>query len=125
MNGTRFPTTPSRDTSVAIILQFGVVRITSDLAKALADVDLAERIRTRLSETTVLPEEDLKERTIFRLRTREGLDVSSFSSLSSYPSIVSSLDLNVKTGLLTKSGTVYRLTERGMEVCDSILADLV
>ena len=82
-------------------------------------------LRSRISETTVLPEEDLKERTIFRLRTREGLDVSSFSSLSSYPSIVSSLDLNVKTGLLTKSGTVYRLTERGMEVCDSILADLV
>ena len=30
-----------------------------------------------------------------------------------------------KNGLLVKSGEIYRLTERGMEVCDSILAELV
>lgn len=77
------------------------------------------------SVSEVSEEEDLKERTIFRLRTREGLDASAFSSLSSFPTIVSALDHNVEAGLLTKSGTVYRLTDRGMEVCDSILAELV
>lgn len=77
------------------------------------------------SVSEVSEEEDLKERTIFRLRTREGLDASAFSSLSSFPTIVSALDHNVEAGLLTKSGMVYRLTDRGMEVCDSILAELV
>ena len=82
-------------------------------------------LKSQISVSEVSEEEDLKERTIFRLRTREGLDASAFSSLPSFPAIVSALDHNVETGLLTKSGMVYRLTDRGMEVCDSILAELV
>ena len=81
--------------------------------------------RSGVSESVVTPEEDLKERTIFRLRTRDGLDASAFSSLPSFTAIVSALDRHVETGLLTKSGLVYRLTDRGTEVCDSILLDLV
>ena len=81
--------------------------------------------KSQISVSEVSEEEDLKERTIFRLRTLEGLDASAFSSLPSFPAVVSALDHNVETGLLTKSGTVYRLTDRGMEVCDSILAELV
>ena len=77
------------------------------------------------SVSEVTPEEDLKERTIFRLRTREGLDASSFSTLPTFPSLVAVLDRYVKEGLLTKSGLVYFLTDRGTEVCDSILTDLV
>ena len=68
---------------------------------------------------------DLKERSIFRLRTREGLDASSFRSLPSFSSLLAALDHHVAQGLLTKSGSVFRLTERGTGVCDSILADLV
>lgn len=63
---------------------------------------------------------DDKERTLFRLRTREGLDASR------HPEWLPVLDGFVGQGLLRKqSGPVYLLTERGTEVCDSILADLV
>ena len=68
---------------------------------------------------TLTPEEDLKERTIFRLRTREGLDASRF------PEWRETLDRFVAEGLLTRSSTVYFLTERGTEVCDAILAEIV
>ena len=100
---------------------------------------------------TLTPEEDLKERTIFRLRTREGLDASRF------PEWRETLDRFVAEGLLTKSSAdqfggavgvralpkcgvpppgrdrtpgdshtdVYFLTERGTEVCDAILAEIV
>lgn len=75
---------------------------------------------TRTPSGEVLsPEADLKERTIFRLRTREGLDASRF------PEWGDVLRRYCKEGLLTREGDVYRLTERGREVCDSILADLV
>lgn len=63
--------------------------------------------------------EDRKERRIFRLRTREGLDATG------YPSWLSTLDKFAVEGLLSKQGMVYRLTERGTEVCDSILAEIV
>ena len=76
-------------------------------------------------EEIVTPEFDAKERMLFRLRTREGLDVRSLSSLSNFSSLSNVLAMQVSAGLLTQSGTVYRLTERGMEVCDSILVDLV
>ena len=64
---------------------------------------------------------DLKERTIFRLRTRDGLDASRFSEW------IPTLDRFVADGLLAKpgEGSVYRLTERGTEVCDAILEDIV
>ena len=75
---------------------------------------------------TLTPEEDLKERTIFRLRTREGLDASRF------PEWRETLDRFVAEGLLTRRGRsprptddVYFLTERGTEVCDAILAEIV
>lgn len=71
-------------------------------------------------ETETLSEaEDLKERTIFRLRTREGLDATRF------PEWRDTLDRFVAEGVLTKSSTVYFLAERGTEVCDAILAEIV
>ena len=70
-------------------------------------------------EETVNAEFDEKERRLFRLRTREGLDASN------HPEWGQTLQNACKNGLLTKSGSIYRLTERGMEVCDSILAELV
>ena len=70
-------------------------------------------------EETVTVEFDEKERRLFRLRTREGLDASG------RPEWKQTLQKYAQEGLLTQSGEVYRLTERGMEVCDSILAELV
>ena len=70
--------------------------------------------------TEVSPLEDLKERTLFRLRTRDGIDSSLF------PEWRSTLDRFVAEGLLVKiDESVYRLTERGTEVCDTILEELV
>ena len=63
---------------------------------------------------------DRKERLLFRLRTREGLDASLLSEDGQ-----AVLDQNLKAGLLTRNGTIYRLTARGTEVCDAILAELV
>lgn len=74
---------------------------------------------------TVTPEFDVKERALFRLRTREGLDLRSLSNLPNYPDISNILAKHVGLGLLTQAGTVYRLADRGMEVCDSVLAELV
>lgn len=56
---------------------------------------------------------------ILRLRTYLGLDGRDF------PAAIPKLDFYVREGLLEKTGTVYRLTPRGTEVCDSILADIV
>lgn len=63
--------------------------------------------------------QDQIERRIFRLRTREGLDASG------HPEWEPILAKYCDEGLLTQSGSIYRLTERGTEVCDSILSDLV
>ena len=68
---------------------------------------------------TVTPEFDEKERRLFRLRTREGLDASD------HPEWGQALEKHAKNGLLTRNGSVYRLTDRGTEVCDSILFELV
>lgn len=66
------------------------------------------------------PEDDLKERTIFRLRTRDGIDCSR------HPQWREALERFTAQGLLLKrSGNVYRLTARGNEVCDAILAEIV
>ena len=73
-------------------------------------------------EEVVTPEFDAKERFLFRLRTREGLDLSNLSNASNLSNILAT---QVAAGLLVKSGEIYRLTDRGMEVCDSILAELV
>ena len=74
-------------------------------------------IRPRVD--VVSPSQDQIERRIFRLRTREGLDASG------HPEWEQVLHKYVQEGLLTREGMIYRLTERGMEVCDSILAELV
>ncbi len=71
------------------------------------------------SSSTVTHEEDQKERTLFRLRTHEGLEASHF------PAWIPILDKYVQEELLTKEGQTYYLTNRGTEVCDSILAELV
>lgn len=71
------------------------------------------------SEEEVTPAQDALERRIFRLRTRDGLDATG------YPQWGQTLDRYCKMGLLTKENAIYRLTERGMEVCDAILAELV
>jgi len=79
---------------------------------------------------TVTPEQDDIERTIFRLRTREGLDASR------HPEWKTTLERFVQEDLLslTPSRTAdrepratdhYFLTPRGMEVCDTILSQLV
>ena len=70
-------------------------------------------------EETVSAEFDEKERRLFRLRTKDGLDASN------HPEWGQTLQNACKQGLLTQSGEIYRLTERGMEICDSILADLI
>ncbi len=76
------------------------------------------RVRTPSGER-LSAAEDLKERTLFRLRTSEGLDTAAF------PAWRPVLDRNVAEGLLTRRGTVYFLTSRGLEVCDAILAEIV
>jgi len=74
---------------------------------------------------TVTPEQDEIERTIFRLRTREGHDASR------HPEWKPTLERFVQEGLLRLSSTLYPLpstyflTPRGAEVCDTILAELV
>lgn len=62
---------------------------------------------------------DAAERRIFRLRTREGLDAAGREDWRPV------LGRFVSEGLLTREGDVYRLTSRGTEVCDAILAELV
>lgn len=69
---------------------------------------------------TVGADFDAKERRLFRLRTREGLDATG------HPEWRKTLDSFTGEGLLTNlADGIYRLTARGAEVCDSILAELV
>jgi len=68
---------------------------------------------------TIDPAHDAKERRIFALRTSSGLDTAGF------PEWTKPLDGFAAAGLLTKDGGVYRLTERGTEICDAILAEIV
>lgn len=70
------------------------------------------------SEETVSEEFDEKERRLFRLRTVEGLDASG------HPEWKGPLSRFVSEGLLSCDGDVFRLTARGFEVCDTILAEL-
>ena len=68
---------------------------------------------------TVSEEFNFKERKIFSLRTARGLDAGDC------PHWIERLDRFAEEGLLEKENLVYRLTERGFEVCDSILAELI
>ena len=78
-------------------------------------------------ETTVTPEEDAVERAIFALRTSEGLSLERIARM--WPILVpripawrETLEFFKRQGLLHDA---YRLTPRGAEVCDSILAELI
>lgn len=76
--------------------------------------------RTAFGKTEeVDAEADFKERRLFRLRTFLGLDTSGREDW------VKTMDKFVLEGLATKDGAIYRLTSRGFEVTDSILAELV
>jgi len=79
------------------------------------------------AETAVTPEEDAVERALFSLRTREGLSLDRVARLwpilaPRLPAWREKLDFFARQGLLQGA---YRLTPRGAEVCDSILADLL
>ena len=79
------------------------------------------------AETTVTPEEDAVERALFSLRTREGLSLERVARLwpvlaPRLPAWRETLEFFKRQGLLQDA---YRLTARGAEVCDSILADLL
>ena len=78
-------------------------------------------------ETTVTLEEDAVERALFSLRTREGLSLERVARLwpvlaPRLPAWRETLEFFKRQGLLQDA---YRLTPRGAEVCDSILADLL
>jgi coproporphyrinogen III oxidase-like Fe-S oxidoreductase len=62
---------------------------------------------------------DRVERLVFRLRTRDGIDARL------RPEWTPTLERFAAEGLLARDGEVFRLTRRGAEVCDSILAELV
>lgn len=83
------------------------------------------RMRTRnlatpLAEFEIVSDDfDQKERTLFRLRTMDGLDASH------HPEWTPSLTKAVENGHLRKNGMCYFLTERGTEICDAIIEDLL
>ena len=75
-------------------------------------------------------EEDALERVLFRLRTREGLNFDVIRK--DFPIIFSregvwktTLSRFEKEGLITSSNNTFTLSNRGMEVCDSILSELL
>ncbi len=73
------------------------------------------------------PEEDAIERALFSLRTSEGLSLARVARLwpilaPRLPAWHETLEFFKRQGLLQDA---YRLTPRGAEVCDSILAELV
>ena len=82
-------------------------------------------------KTETLPEEsDALERALFALRTSDGISPSRIAER--WPILAprraewgQALDFNVVQGLLSRSNGAYKLTPRGAEVCDSILADLM
>lgn len=72
--------------------------------------------------TTVSETENRKERAIFRLRTKDGIDASL------YPEWLEILSRFEREGLTKRPNPkdpVFVLTHRGTEVCDAILAELV
>ena len=81
-------------------------------------IGLSRTVSGKVTET-MTAEEDATERRIFRLRTIEGLDAAG------HPEWMKTLDRFYDEGFVLKQGSIYRLTERGTEVCDSLLAELV
>ncbi len=78
-------------------------------------------------ETSVTSEEDAVERALFSLRTREGVSLERVARLwpilaPRLPAWHETLEFFKRQGLLQDA---YRLTQRGAEVCDSILAELI
>lgn len=76
------------------------------------------------------PESDALERALFSLRTSDGISLSRVRE--KWPVLEArldgwktTLDFHVSQGLLTRVDSVYRLTQRGAEVCDSIISDLL
>ena len=86
------------------------------------------RVRTASgAESTVTPEEDAVERALFSLRTREGLSLERVARrwpilAPHLPAWRETLEFFRRQGLVEDA---YRLTPRGAEVCDSILAELL
>lgn len=68
---------------------------------------------------TVQEDQDRLERTIFSLRTKYGLNTKNF------PDWRTILDDFTSKGLLRSKNYTYYLTERGTEVCDSIISELI
>ena len=62
---------------------------------------------------------DFNERNLFRLRTAEGIEARRF------PEWAAKLDGLTSSGCVEHDRGFYRLTQRGFEICDSILASLV
>lgn len=85
---------------------------------ACGRIGLTRTLSGKVTEK-LTPERDELERTIFRLRTIEGLDASR------HPEWLATLNRFVAEKLLIADGTTYFLTSRGREVCDTILAELV
>jgi len=79
---------------------------------------------------TISRESDALERALFSLRTSDGISLPRIAEqwpilAPLIPKWGQTLDFNVEQGLLSRSGCAYRLTRRGAEVCDSMLADLM
>lgn len=73
---------------------------------------------------SVSEEHDRKERFLFTLRTRFGLDTSKLAS-TDRDRVIEVLNRSLAGGLAEKDGDTYRLSARGLEVCDSVLAELI
>ena len=102
--------------------RIGRFRTCSHWGQSLSELRGLSPVESDGAETSVeavSPELDACERRLFRLRTNEGLDAAGF------PRWRAPLDRFVDEGLLTREGEVYFLTDRGREVCDTILAELV
>ncbi|MCQ2389097.1 MAG: coproporphyrinogen III oxidase family protein [Kiritimatiellae bacterium] len=76
------------------------------------------------------PERDAVERAIFAFRMREGLDLD--AAAKRFPALAprlsewrAALARLAAEGLVAAEGARWRLTRRGTEVCDAVLADLV
>lgn len=85
---------------------------------AFGRIGLTRTLNGKVTEA-LTPERDEIERTIFRLRTIEGLDAVRHSDW------LPLLNRFVAEGLLSAEGSTYFLTSRGREVCDTILSELV
>ncbi len=79
---------------------------------------------------TLTPERDAVERALFAFRMREGLDLD--AAAVRFPALIPRLGEWRKTlarlageGLVVAKGARWRLTRRGTEVCDSVLAELI